>query len=130
MRLFIDDERTAPPEYTHHAKTLEMAILMLREAKREGVHLELVSFDYDAHPTQAVTFEKVAHWIRDFDFWPDEIRIHTANYWHGRPWLEAFFEAHAPDHVKIDLTDPWDIDINPDGPKPAWVRALYEANFR
>ena len=126
MRLFIDDERNAPPEYTDHARTVEEAIDILKRGKRENDHLELVSFDYDAHSHLNWTFVKIAEWMRDNNVWPDLIRIHTANYWMGRPYLEAFFEAHAPKHVEIDTTDPWDPD--PIDFRPDWVYELYKAN--
>jgi hypothetical protein len=62
--------------------------------------------------------------------WPKEIRIHTANTWDGRPWLEKFFAEHAPETTHIDLADPWDIDAILNRTAPDWVRRFYEVQPR
>ena len=126
MRLFIDDERRAPEGYTDLAVTTEMAIAMLERARRENDPLELVSFDYDAHSHLNWTFTSVAEWMRDNDFWPAEIRIHTYNSWIGRPWYEHFFTMHAPASTLVDTTDPWTFLVlneyfKSDRPRPQWV---------
>lgn len=127
MKLFIDDERKASPEFTHTASSVEEAISFLEHAKETGEDFELVSFDFDAHWKYDWTFMEVAEWIRDNDFWPQEIRIHTLNSWTGRPWLTEFFQKYAPPTVLLDLTDPWDIDGIINGTSPAWVREFQEA---
>lgn len=126
FKLFIDDERKAPAEYTHHAPTVGLGMVFLAAAQRDGEEFELVSFDYDAHSRLGWTFEALAWFLKDNNFWPKEIRIHTANWWTGRPWFEKFFAEHAPATTKIDLTDPWDFDINYATAAP-WVRELLEA---
>lgn len=75
--------------------------------RRTGEHFEVASFDYDAHATLPWTFEPVAFWMDRNDYWPDHLRVHTFNYWHGRPWLLDFFEKHAPESTTIDPIDPW-----------------------
>lgn len=127
MKLFIDDERKTPSEYTHSANTVDTAINQLRWAKDNKVDLELVSFDYDAHSYLNWTFEAVAVWIRDNDYWPAEIRIHTANSWTGRPWYEKFFQLYAPKTVVIDEGDPNDFNTLISRKAPQWVYDFVEA---
>lgn len=124
IRLFIDDERVKPSEYTHIARTCREAIEILEAAVLSGDTVEVVSFDYDADTFQALTFMEIADWMAWSHHWPDEIRIHTANYWLGRPLFELFFDRHAPKTVTIDKTDPW----NPlTAETPAWVVPFLEA---
>jgi hypothetical protein len=126
MRLFIDDERKMPPGYTHHARTVEEGILFLGAAKREGEPFELASFDYDAHSFLNWTFVRIAEWIRDNDYWPAEIRVHTANDWKGLPYYQNFFLEHAPLSTTLDPTNPWDRNIDWKT-APKWVIELMEA---
>lgn len=128
LRLFIDDERNTPPEYNASARTEAIAIEVLERAKAIGRPFKLVSFDYDAHSYLNHTFESVAVWLKENDYWPEEVRIHTLNSWHGRPWLEKFFDENAPESTFIDTSDPWDIDAIIDGTAPAWAREFQDAN--
>ena len=135
MKLFIDDERYAPPGYDALAKTNEMAIATLEGWKEDKrVKFELISLDYDAHNYLNWTFEPTLQWMADNDYWPDEIRIHTFNSWDGRPWIEKFLKEHAPKSTVVDLTDPWTYDfyhVHPDDDKyPEWVHEFLEAQHR
>lgn len=129
MRLFIDDERKTPPGYTDSANTVEMAIGTLKRGLSMNEHLELVSFDYDAHSYKNWTFEAVLEWMRDNNVWPDTARIHTANDWHGRPWLENFLKEHGPGTMVIESYDPNTLQAVYDvaeGNAPHWVREYIE----
>jgi hypothetical protein len=106
--LWIDDQRALPSFYDERAETVDGAIRFLKAAKERGDVLDVISFDFDAHATLDWTFIPVAQWIYENDFWPKEVRVHTYNYWAGRPWYESFFAAWAPDDVVVDMTDPWD----------------------
>lgn len=128
MKLWIDDNRPLPSFYDRQAWTVAEAISALREAQRVGETVELVSFDYDAHAYLAWTFSEVAEWMRDNNFWPESIRIHTYNWWEGRVWYEKFFAEHAPETCAVDLTNPWDF-MDEVGKlrlseAPEWVRAF------
>ena len=126
MKLFIDDERVTPAEYDQRAWTVQEAISILKNNEEK---LEVVSFDYDAHSYLNWTFQEVAFWMRDNNVWPKEIRIHTANYWEGRPWLDAFFGECAHPSVIIDSTDPWDFQLDY-SKAPDWVRELVRAQLK
>jgi hypothetical protein len=132
MRLFIDDERYMPEGYDVLARTSEQAITALKKTQTDGrMNFTLVSFDYDAHSYQNITFMDVAEWMRDNNVWPsEEIRIHTLNYWEGRPKLKAFFEKYAPKGVKIDAYDPWTDEAPTDPNAPSWVLPFLEAQRR
>lgn len=94
--LWIDDDRPLPSCYDAAVTTVDEAIAWLTNAKARREVLVVVSFDYDAHRTLPLTFMPVAHWMSDNDYWPTEIRIHTYNYWEGRPTLLEYFTKHAP----------------------------------
>jgi len=106
-KLWIDDDRELPSFYDHRVSTVAEAIFYLQAAKERGEVLEVISFDYDAHRHLSWTFESVAEWLRDNDYWPEEIRIHTYNYWGGRPWYNDFFARWAPERTTINPIDPW-----------------------
>jgi hypothetical protein len=132
--LWIDDDRPLPSFYDYAVTTVEEAILWLTAAKKRGEPLDVVSFDYDAHRLlTGWTFMPVAEWMRDNDYWPRELRVHTFNYWEGRPAYEAFFAAHAPAGTVVDNLDPWlfapyisnRAALDPAG-APEWVRSFIE----
>jgi len=131
--LWIDDDRPLPSFYDVRASTVEEAILWLTAARDRGEVVDIISFDYDAHRTLGWTFMPVAEWMRDNAFWPRELRIHTFNYWEGRPAYVAFFAEHAPAGTVVDDLDPWlytpyvsnRAALDPTT-APEWVRAFIQ----
>lgn len=104
--LWIDDERQAPPGFTHHAKTSREAIEILSNIP-EGDDLYLVSFDHDlsmdpedGHPLtddgeEYDDVRPVIQWMMKNDVWPIEAHIHTQNR-EGGDWLYRSLYAEMP----------------------------------
>ena len=129
--LWIDDDRPLPSFYDVAVTTVDEAVRWLSAARDRGERVDVVSFDYDAHRLFHMTFMPVAEWMRDHDYWPRELRIHTFNYWEGRPAYVEFFAAHAPADTVVDAVDPWLytpylVDRPALDPEcaPEWVRAF------
>jgi hypothetical protein len=132
--LWIDDDRELPSFYDHREATVDGAIRFLEAAKERGEVLDVISFDYDAHAYLDWTFTPVADWMRDNDFWPKEVRVHTFNYWKGRPWYEEFFYVFAPESTVVDMTDPWNyaddrnqLDLSE---APEWVQLFVKEGVK
>lgn len=111
MKLWIDDERPTPAGYTHNALSSEQALSLLTQYRDGKIDsLEVISFDHDLGEVwkEGVlvddTSRRVMLWMAEYDVWPLEIRIHTANPV-GREWLEGTARQYAPDWVKIDAHD-------------------------
>jgi hypothetical protein len=104
MRLWIDDERPMPPEFTHHAISSKQAIQMLDDLRDD---VELVSFDHDLgwedRDGELVddTTRRVVTWLIENEVWPAEVRIHTANPV-GHDWLIGTITRYFPSTTKID----------------------------
>ncbi|MDH6282919.1 cyclic-phosphate processing receiver domain-containing protein [Prescottella agglutinans] len=91
--VFVDDERPAPKGW-ELAETAEHAIEFLDYAKRHREPLERLSLDHDLGYTQD-TVMPVLFWMRDNNFWPDELYVHTANE-DAEEVMLGFIHAHAP----------------------------------
>jgi len=102
MKLWIDDERVMPAEYTHMAMSSAQAIHLLEQTD----DLELVSFDHDLGGLHGDdTSRAVLTWMIEHNIWPREIRFHTANPV-GRDWLEGTARRYAPDWVHVNEHNP------------------------
>ena len=75
MKLFIDDERPAPSRWIL-AQDSTTAIELLDLVADAGYQLEAVSLDFDLDGEDIIP---VVEAMRDFDLWPREVYIHTAN---------------------------------------------------
>jgi hypothetical protein len=111
VRLWIDDERPAPATFTHIASSSWAAVAVLAEFQSTGQDVALISFDHDLgwRPGTAGeddTSRPVLEWIRAEGFWPQEIRVHSANL-DGHEWLVAAAVEWAPASTVVDPTDPW-----------------------
>jgi hypothetical protein len=103
MRLWIDDERVMPAEFTHMAMSSVQAIRLLEQAE----DVELVSFDHDLGGLSGDdTSRPVLTWMIEHYRWPREIRFHTANPV-GRDWLEGTARRYAPAHVLVSASNPY-----------------------
>jgi len=109
MKLWIDDERPIPQEFTHSALSSRQAVHLLESHQAD---IDVVSFDHDlgALPNGSGftddTSRPVLIWMIEHDVWPAEVRFHTANPV-GREWLVGMCERYAPDTVLINMYDPW-----------------------
>lgn len=102
MRLWIDDERVMPAEYTHMAMSSAQAITLLSRHD-----FEVISFDHDlGGTTNDDTSRPVLIWMIENEKWPGEIRFHTANPV-GRDWLEGTARRYAPDWVNVSSDNPY-----------------------
>jgi len=118
MRLWIDDERPVPAEFNYNALSSAQAINLLQKAKDEGTTVELISFDHDLGMAYIEhwyngevrltddTSRRVLTWIIEKDFWPQEIRFHTANRV-GHEWLVGTAVRYAPATTNVVTTDFW-----------------------
>ena len=99
MRLWVDDERTAPDGWVW-AKTSDEAmnvILRWRDSEfgryREDAEVEAVSLDHDLGGDD--TTRSIVLWMCEHDWWPERVYVHTANPV-GRHWLEGMIERYGP----------------------------------
>jgi hypothetical protein len=108
MRLWIDDERPMPSDFTHRVKNSADALAILEASRANGDTPELISFDHDLSITDGNddTSRRVMLWIIENDFWPAEMRFHTANPY-GHEWLVGMAVRYAPESCVVDPTDPW-----------------------
>jgi hypothetical protein len=77
MKLWLDDIREAPKGFVW-AKTYTEAIACLEYCRIENKELELADLDNDLGPGQKEG-RKVVLWMAENDWWPNEVRIHSAN---------------------------------------------------
>ncbi|MFI8660734.1 cyclic-phosphate processing receiver domain-containing protein [Rhodococcus qingshengii] len=94
MKLFVDDERPAPDGWVLRM-TAEAAIETLRTHRLLRQPIDSLSLDHDlGYATD--TIMPLLFWLRDNDFWPRELYIHTANE-DGEEVMLGFIKAHAPE---------------------------------
>lgn len=121
MYVWIDDERTPPGDgnHWHVVQSSAQAITLLTNLKNKATDrpFEVISFDHDlgyAFDEVPTWYEEelrskgytddtsrpVLLWMIENDFWPSEIRFHTANPV-GREWLVGMANRYAPDGVLV-----------------------------
>ena len=93
MKLWVDDERKAPPEYDARAVNSASAIGALAESKRRGLTVELMSLDHDLGWDD--TTRPIVMWMIENDYWPKTVLVHTANPV-GREWLMGMILRYKP----------------------------------
>ena len=93
MKLWVDDERPAPEGWVW-AKTVSEARWALM-CGRAGWHQKVseVSLDHDLGGDS--TTREVVLWMCENDYWPEIIRVHTANPV-GRDWLVGMINKYGP----------------------------------
>lgn len=106
MKIWVDDIRTPPDDWTGHwkwCKTSKEAIQCLQFWKgisesKMWKHLsepvELMSLDHDLGGDD--TTRPVVLWCCENEFWPDEVVVHSANPV-GVEWLEGMIERYKND---------------------------------
>lgn len=93
MKIWVDDIRTPPDETWLWFKDSFMAMQFLMAAHRQNFPIDLISLDHDlgGDDTTRPIIMAFCRW----DWWPLEVRIHTANPV-GREWLEGMIERYKP----------------------------------
>lgn len=101
MKIWVDDIRTPPDDTWFWAKTSQDAIQeliiskMMFEGKLGGVcsmgFITLMSLDHDLGGDD--TTRPIVLWMCENDFWPVEVRVHSANPV-GVEWLEGMIERY------------------------------------
>ena len=96
MKLFIDDERSAPRGWIL-VTDCQSAIEVMRMCARADMRLEAVSLDHDLGCT-GETILPVLEAMRDYNWWPRELYIHTANE-DAEEMMITFVLANCPDDI-------------------------------
>ena len=96
MKIWVDDIRTPPDETWRWAKTSAEAIRWLTNSKivnwRPGWGgIEIMSLDHDLGGDD--TSRPIVLWMCENDFWPVEVRVHSANPV-GVEWLEGMIKRY------------------------------------
>lgn len=90
MNIWVDDLRPAPEGY-HHVYSSDSAIYWLRYIKQTGGTIGVLSLDHDLGGDD--TSRKIVIWMCENDWWPKEVRCHSANPV-GRDWIEGMIERY------------------------------------
>lgn len=80
MKLWLDDIRPIPTEYTHHAKSVNEAKKMIESAEECGETIEVIDCDHDLgdYTIDGGDGIKLIDWLIEREtFYP--ILLHTAN---------------------------------------------------
>lgn len=80
MKLWLDDMRSMPVDYTHHVYSVEAAKMMIMTAERIGEGIEVLDLDHDLGEYAQYGGDGIAllDWlIQRETFYP--IKLHTAN---------------------------------------------------
>lgn len=100
MKIWVDDIRIPPDVWWDDADqnvywrtNSRESIRFLEFIKESGGIVNLLSLDHDLGGGD--TSRPIVIWMIENDFWPVEIRIHTANPV-GREWLEGMIERYKP----------------------------------
>lgn len=96
MRIWVDDIRTPPDHTWHWYKNSSDTIYVLMKrmwAFQSGMwpRPEVMSLDHDLGGDD--TTRPIVLWCCENDFWPVEVKIHTANPV-GRDWLQGMIERY------------------------------------
>ena len=93
MKIWVDDIRTPPSDEWVWLLTSESAVDWLVTIKGLGNSIDTMSLDHDLGGDD--TTRPIILWMCENDFWPVEVRVHSANYV-GVEWLEAMIERYHP----------------------------------
>jgi len=97
MKIWVDDIRTPPmgkndlfPKWLW-MKNSEHTIELLSWVKVRGFVVEIMSLDHDLGGDD--TTRPIVLWCCENDFWPVEVRVHSANPV-GVEWLEGMIKRY------------------------------------
>jgi hypothetical protein len=92
VRLWVDDERCAPPGW-RWAHNSDLAITALSPGE-----VQEISLDHDLGGED--TTRRVVTWMIENGVWPQRVCVHTANPV-GRSWLVGTIRRYAPEGVEL-----------------------------
>jgi hypothetical protein len=97
MKIWIDDIRTPPDKSWLWFKTSKEALSLLdslyNSPYRELIPFGTWSLDHDLGDDD--TTRPIVLWFCEHDFWPVEVRVHSANPV-GVEWLEGMIKRYKP----------------------------------
>lgn len=99
MKIWVDDIRTPPDDSWLWIKNSEEAIFLMRSIQvRPQMYgeVEVLSLDHDLGGDD--TTRPIVMWMCENDFWPVEVRVHSANP-PGVYWLESMIERYHPSNA-------------------------------
>ena len=94
MKIWVDDIRTPPDDSWYWYKTSRSVIDLFQQIYDNwgsGTDVEILSLDHDLGGDD--TTRKIVLFMCSTDFWPVEVRVHSANPV-GREWLEGMIERY------------------------------------
>jgi hypothetical protein len=91
MKIWVDDIRTPPDDTWMWCKTSYEAIAELHNAMLRHWEIEIMSLDHDLGGVD--TTRPVVLWCCENEFWPNEVRVHTANPV-GHEWITGMIERY------------------------------------
>jgi hypothetical protein len=91
VKIWVDDIRTPPDDTWIWKKTSAGSIEFLEYCKSEHFSIFEMSLDHDLGGDD--TTRPIVLWCCENDFWPVEVRVHSANPV-GVEWLEGMIEMY------------------------------------
>lgn len=101
MKIWVDDIRT-PPDYAE-GKGWENSEWLWCQTSQQAIdflesrpNVKVMSLDHDLGGDD--TSRSIVLWMCENDFWPVEVRVHSANPT-GIDWLEGMIERYHPSNA-------------------------------
>jgi hypothetical protein len=95
MKIWVDDIRPAPEGWVWFESS-DAVIHFLKFCKRQMLTVHEMSLDHDLGGEDTTRY--VVLWMREADFWPEQVYVHSANYV-GVEWLEGMIERYHPNNA-------------------------------
>lgn len=97
MKIWVDDIRTPPDDTWVWHKTSKDAIRLLKVCQGwQWNPFTVMSLDHDLGGDD--TTRPIVLWCCENNFWPVEVRVHSANP-PGAYWLESMIERYHPSNA-------------------------------
>ena len=93
MKIWVDDIRPPPGKQWIWFVSSNAALEFLKFCKRQGLTVHELSLDHDLGGED--TSRYIVLWFCEADFWPLEIKVHSANPV-GVEWLEGMIKRYKP----------------------------------
>ena len=103
MKIWVDDIRTPPDDSWIWCKTSDHVLSVLRLVRRWFNNpIEVMSLDHDLgispYTDKEDTTRPIVLWMCENEFWPVEVRVHSANPT-GIEWLESMINRYHPSNT-------------------------------
>ncbi|MET8648444.1 cyclic-phosphate processing receiver domain-containing protein [Nocardia aurea] len=99
MKLYVDDERSAPDGWTR-VMTSAAALELLANAREAGQSVDALSLDHDLGGDD--TTRPIVMWMCEHEWWPTRVSVHSMNPI-GRQYLEEMVRRYAPANTLAPL---------------------------